>query len=278
VNRRMYRTKYQCWGAALLCILITTSVRAHDPIFAIGPHVLYKGGVEIAPQVDIDEKGSERGIDTSLQLTYGLTGDWAAGIETPYAFRKDGSEDSKGVGDVRLFTKYRFWRNDSLGAQETAAVLVKVKLDTGDENKTPPVGTGSTDTILGLTYGYESRKWYRWASIRYRRNGENDDRLRRGDKVLADLVGGIRLNQTGYLEPDTVWLLELNGEYGKRAELRGSNLPDTGGTELFLSPGIFWTKRNFAVKAGVQVPVFSDLRGSQDNSDYRARLILEWHL
>ncbi|GMQ89570.1 MAG: hypothetical protein BMS9Abin09_1072 [Gammaproteobacteria bacterium] len=78
--------------------------------------------------------------------------------------------------------------------------------------------------------------------------------------------------------PDTVWLLELNREYGQRAELRGSNLPDTGGTELFLSPGIFWTKRNFAVKAGVQVPVFSDLRGSQDNTDYRGRLILEWHL
>ena len=125
-----------------------------------------------------------------------------------------------------------------------------MKSDSGDENQTPALGTGTTDTILGLTYGYEGRKWYRWSSLRYRLNDENDAGLERGDKILFDLVGGIRPTLTKYLEPDTVWLLELNGEYGKRARLGGVALPDTGGTEWFLSPGIFWTKRNFAIKAG----------------------------
>ena len=129
-----------------------------------------------------------------------------------------------------------------------------------------------------MAYGYEGRKWYRWASLRYRHNGENDVGLRRGDKILFDLVGGIRPKLTGYLEPDTVWLLELNGEYGKRADLDGTELPNTGGTEWFLSPGIFWTKRNFAVKAGVQIPIASDLNGKQEETDYRAKLVLEWHL
>ena len=72
--------------------------------------------------------------------------------------------------------------------------------------------------------------------------------------------------------------MELNGEYGKCAELNGTELADTGGTEWFLSPGIFWTRRNFALKAGVQIPIASDLNGQQEESDYRARLILEWHL
>jgi len=265
-------------AAVLLAGFVAGPVQAHDPIFGIGPHVLYKGGVEVAPEVHTEKKGNERESELGLELTYGLTGDWAAGIDFPYRFTKDGSDDASGIGDVSLFTKYRFWRHDTLGAQETAAILAKIKFASGDEDKTPPVGSGSTDVILGLSYGYESRKWYRWASVRYRRNGENDNRLRRGDKVLVDLVGGIRPKLTGYLEPDTVWLLELNGEYGQRAEFRGSNLPDTGGTELFLSPGIFWTKRNFAVKAGVQIPIVSDLHGRQDNSDYRTRLILEWHL
>ncbi len=260
---------------ALVCV---SSAQAHDPVFGIGPHVLYKGGIEVAPDVHLAKKGSEREAELNLELTYGLTGDWAAGIDLPYRFSRDGTDDSSYIGDVGLFTKYRFWRSDTLGAQESAAILAKIKLPGRDENSTPPAGSGSTDGILGLSYGYESRKWYRWASIRYRRNGENDDGLRRGDKVLADLVLGIRPKPTGYLEPDTVWLLELNGEYGRRARLNGFDLSDTGGKELFLSPGIFWTKRNFAVKAGVQIPVVSKLHGRQDSSDYRSRLILEWHL
>jgi len=266
------------WGAALVALFISSPAWAHDPIFGIGPHVVYKGGVEIAPEVHTSKKGDERGTELGLELTYGITGDWAASIEVPYAWKKEGSETASGTGDVSLFTKYRFWRRDTLGVQESAAVLLKVRTDTGDDDSTPPVGTGSTDTILGLSYGFESRKWYRWAALRYRRNGENDADLRLGDKILFDLVGGIRPKQTGYLEPDTVWLLELNGEYSERAELNNAELSNTGGTEWFLSPGIFWTYRYFAVKAGVQIPIASNLNGNQDESDYRAKLVLEWHL
>ncbi len=262
----------------LLYLLASAPARAHDPIFGIGPHVLYKGGVEVAPQLQQHKNGNERETELSLELTYGLTGDWAAGIELPYAWKDDGSEKADGTGNLKLFTKYRFWRNDSLGAQESAAVLLKVKLDTGDNRSSPPLGSGTTDSLLGISYGYESRKWYRWASLRYRYNGENDAGLRAGGRVFFDLVGGIRPRPTSYLEPDTVWLLELNGEYGQRSELHGIDLSDTGGSEWFLSPGIFWTKRNFAVKAGVQVPIASNLNGNQEKSDYRIKVILEWHL
>ena len=211
-------------------------------------------------------------------MVYGLTGDWAVGVEVPHMRLDDGSANASGRGDIQLFTKVRFWRNDSLGAQESAAVLLKVKLDTASNDAGIALGTGTTDTILGLTYGYEGRKWYRWASIRYRLNGRNDVGLQRGRKVLFDLVGGIRFRPTGYLEADTVWLLELNGEYGDRADLNGMNLVNTGGTEWFVSPGIFWTKRNFAIKAGIQIRIASNLNGAQNESDVRASLTLEWHL
>jgi hypothetical protein len=75
-----------------------------------------------------------------------------------------------------------------------------------------------------------------------------------------------------------VWLLELNGEYSERNELNGNALANSGGNEVFVSPGVFWTLRNFAVKAGVQIPVLSRLNEDQQKTDYRARLILEWHL
>lgn len=270
--------KYLLTGLIVISTIMTSPVWAHDPIFGLGPHVLFKGGLEVAPEVHVSKRGSERESEFGVELTYGLTGDWAIGVELPYSKKEEAGMNSSGRGDASLFTKYRFWRHDTLGAQESMAILVKVKFDTAVDNKTPALGSGTRDTILGFAYGYEGRKWYRFASIRHRRNGKNDAGLRRGDKWLLDFVGGIRFKPTGYREPDTVWLLELNGEYGQRAKSNGVTLANTGGTEWFLSPGIFWTKRNFAIKAGVQIPIASDLNGRQEEFDYRAKLVFEWHL
>lgn len=243
---------------------------AHDPVFGLGPHVLFKGGVEIAPQVHISKAGKKEKTELDFELTYGLTGDWAAGIEIPYT----DTGSSSGQGDLSLFSKYRFWREDGPGVQQSISLAFKLKTDTGDSR----VSTGTTDGILGLSYGYESRRWYRWAAARYRFNGKNDAGLQRGDKVLIDLAGGIRMKRTSYREPDTVWILELNAESTQSAKLNGATSENTGGSELFVSPGIFWTKRNFAIKAGVQIPLLDDLTGNQPASDYRAKLVLEWHL
>lgn len=262
----------------LAACLWSVPVLAHDPIFGAGPHTLFKGGVEVAPSAHFEKAGDQNATETGVEITYGITGDWAVGIELPYMSVDEGSMSSSGRGDIKLFTKYRFWRNDTLGAQESASVLLKVDLDTADGAENPSLGTGTTDTIIGLTYGYEGRKWYRWVGIRYRLNGTNDAGLQRGQKVLFDLVGGMRFRPTGYLEPDTVWLLELNGEYGDRTDLNGTSISNTGGTELFISPGIFWTKRNFAIKAGIQIPIASNLNGAQDESDVRAKITFEWHL
>ena len=253
---------------------LSASALAHDPVFGLGPHVLFKEGVEIAPEARTGKAGDNRESEFGLELTYGLTGDWAAGISLPYERNSTGAGSQSGQGDAIIFTKYRFWREDSPGAQQSMSLALKLKTNTGDN----ATSTGTTDYITGLAYGYESRSWYRWAALRYRINGTDDAGLKRGDRMLFDLVGGYRPKLTGYREPDTVWLLELNGEFSQRAELGNITVANSGGSQWFVSPGIFWTLRNFAIKAGIQIPVASDLNGNQSEADYRARLILEWHL
>lgn len=274
----MIKPKTKLTALALFGGLFAASAQAHDPIFGMGPHVLYQGGIEVATELHDAKQGSEQETELGLELTYGITADWAAGIELPYAFKRDTGISASGLADVSAFTKYRFWRKDSLGLQESAAVMLKVKTPTGSTSTAPALGSGATDIIAGLAYGYEGRKWYRWTSLRYRQNGRNNAGLKRGDKILVDIVGGIRTKLTGYREPDTVWLLELNGEIGQQADNSGAAVPNTGGTEWFLSPGIFWTKRNMAIKAGVQIPIYSALNGTQAKSNYRAKAIVEWHL
>ncbi len=270
--------RYPICAVVLMGFITSTPVWAHDPIFGLGPHVVYQGGVEVSSQLEIAKQGRAKKTGLDLELTYGLTGDWAAGVDLPYAWKQNGEASANGPGDLAVFTKYRFWRRDSLGLQRSAAILLKILTPSGDASTMPALGTGAVDSILGLTYGYEGRKQYRWAAVRYRHNARNDTGFKRGDRVFFDLVGGIRPHPSNYLKPDTVWLLELNGEYGKRGDLNGLSLANTGGTEWFLSPGLFWTKRNFAVKAGVQIPIASHLNGNQSKTDYRAKLVFEWHL
>jgi len=263
---------------SLLLATSSLSILAHDPIFGIGPHVLYKGGIEAALETHLEKTGEEKEIEADLELVYGMTGDWAAGIELPYASKKDASDSSNGLADIQLFSKYRFWRQDSLGLQKSAAVMIAFNLNNGDDTASPKLGNGANDVISGLTYGYESIKWYHWASVRYRYNGENDAGFHVGNKTLIDFVVGWRPTPPEYKKTDTVWLLELNTEIGERSGLNGKQLLNSGGIESFLSPGIFWTLRNFAIKAGIQIPVYNDLNGSQDKSDFRAKASFEWHL
>ncbi len=253
---------------------LSASALAHDPVFGLGPHVLFKDGFEVAPEIHTGKAGNNRESELGVELTYGLSGDWAAGIELPYVRETDAIGSETGQGDITVFTKYRFWRKDSPGLQQSITAAFKLNTDTGDE----AVGSGTTDYIAGLAYGYESRSWYRWAALRYRINGTDDTGVKRSDRILFDLVGGYRPKLTGYREPDTVWLLELNGEFSQRAELGNITVANTGGSQWFVSPGIFWTLRNFAIKAGIQIPVASNLNGNQSEADYRVRLILEWHL
>jgi len=274
----MFLKKLKPMSTLLALGLVSSPVLAHDPIFGQGPHVLFKDGVEVATEFHSSKKGDELENEFGLELKYGITGDWAMGIELPYEIKAEGGTVSSGLGDSAVFTKYRFWRKDTKGLQESAAISLKIISDTGDSAKSPALGSGTTDSVVGLSYGYEGRTWYRWASVRHRQNGTTSAGLKRGSKTLVDFVVGIRPTLTSYTEPDMVYLLELNGELGERATLNGTTVANSGGDEWFISPGFMWTIKNFAVRGGVQLPVSSNLNGIQDKSDYRMKLSFEWHL
>lgn len=195
----------------------------------------------------------------------------------PLVHKSTTEGSATGLGDVTISTKYRFLRLDTPGLQRSLAALFSIKVPTGDTRNRPRRGSGSTDVAFGLAAGYEGRRWYAFAVARYRVNTEGAGDRKRGNKLFLDIVGGVRPVLTGYLEPDTVLLLEFNWESSDRDRLRGAALANTGGWELFLSPGIFWTYRNLAIKGGVQIPIAHALSGHQAKSDYRALVEIEFH-
>ncbi len=253
---------------------------AHEPIFTPGAHVHSKDGHEVALQYHRNRASgageNETEQELALEYEYGVTADWTVKAEVPLVDKKVNGDGSTGIGDIALGTKYRFLRVDSPGAQLSTTLMFQIKLPTGDDDRSPRLGSGSTDFVGGLLHGLETRRWYYNTAARYRLNSEGGGGLEKGDKVFLDIVGGVRPVLTKYKEPDTVLFLELNWENAERDSLNGGDVADTGGWELFLSPGIFWTYRVFAVTAGVQIPIAENLNGSQPTSDYRFKLTTKY--
>ncbi len=271
------------WIGALVAVGVVAATKpgaAHNPIFTPGPHVVYGGGLEVTVGYSRNRASGAGERETEqegeLELEYGLTADWTAEMELPFVDKDLNDSGSSGLGDIVLRSRYRFLRLDTPGVQRSAAILGQVKLPTGDDNSTPRLGSGSTDFVGGLLYGHESRRWYYNLAARVRLNTEGGGGLEKGDKQFLDIVGGVRPFLTGYLEPDAVVFLELNWENAGRDELNGADVADTGGWELFLSPGIFATYRNVALRTGVQIPIAHGLTGTQSESDYRFKFEIKY--
>ena len=60
-------TRYAAWIVSLFALLVGNTVWAHDPIFSIGPHGLFKGGVEVAVEVERAEVGDKDDSDYSAR-------------------------------------------------------------------------------------------------------------------------------------------------------------------------------------------------------------------
>lgn len=261
--------------AATAIVMNAVPAAAHGPIFSPGPETLYKDGVETHVEYHRSKKGGETENELGLGLGYGITQDWTVSAELPYAIVKEDGATNDGIGNIALETKYRFWRRDALGKQDSVSVFAKAILDTAKDTSDPALGSGANDLVLGLVYGQESLIWQRWASARYRFNGESDAGVERGNQISADAAIGWRAKVPDYYKTDTLWMVELNTEYTKSSQQNSATLTDTGGTEIFVSPGMIWAYRNVALKSGVQLPIYSNLNGTQSESDYRVKFSLD---
>ena len=260
---------------------VPTPLQAHGPVFSPAPETIFKGGTQLTVGVDT-ERAAGAGVEEKeykafLEAEYGITSDWEVGIVIPFTQKEENSLTASGLGDIAVDTKYQFWKRDVLGAQYKAAAFLQFELPIGDDDSRPRLGSGSTDVITGLATGYEGRRWYWFASGAYRMNTEGEGGLEKGDKQFLNIVGGVRPILSEYDEPDTVLMLELNWERAGRDELNGATLSNTGGWTLFLSPVVWLTYRQAALRGGVQIPISEPLNGNQPDTDYRTRVELVYH-
>jgi len=156
---------------------------------------------------------------------------------------------------------------------ETFRIAVKagVKFPTGDENATPALGSGSTDYFFSTVAGWIKNRIGIYLEGIYNVNTSHGG-LNFGNLFSYNLAFGYRLLPAvyeTYPEPQLNGFLEINGNTSAKSEINGVRNENTGGTTIFLSPGLQYVGgRRWLVETSLQIPVVNELNGRQLATDW----------
>jgi len=231
---------------------------AHDlEVFAV-PSVLVYG---------VTEKFALVGMIPWLDKNLGIK---TAGIE----------RGDEGFGDTTLLGRYQVFQSDRTGETLRTHVLAGLKVPTGQDDAGDPLGqlppplqlgSGSYDPIMGGVFTWQTLGWQADFDVVYKINTEANgfkfgNTLEHNASFQYRLLPG-ELPKEGI--PSFLYgVLGLNGLREERSEQNGRVIGDSGGTTLFISPGLQYVTQRWVAEISLQLPVIQELNGRQIKTDY----------
>ena len=223
----------------------------------------------------------------SAVVAYGITDNLTLSLKIPYTSQNNIREahsdepdeihqhgDARGMGDITILGQYRFLKLPS--RQFETSVLFGLKVPTGKTNDKDmhgerfeaehQPGSGSWDPILGIAATRRFGRISLDADLRYTLVTEGAQDTDLGDLMNYDLAFSYQV--PGKIPLDLV--MELNGEWKQKQEIRGSTDQNSGEHVLFLSPGIRAVlNRSLSAFFSIGFPLFQDMNGIQSETNYR---------
>lgn len=218
--------------------------------------------------------GNELKVWTAPAIfSYALVTDATLNLVIPYQRRHletpAGDFDADGIGDITLFGKYRFYRRDVPFGRDQLAFIGGLEFPSGSTTEgpglkaSPPLqlGSGGVDGLLGVAFGH-TRSWYNIEGAVQGKINSGAEDFRFGNVALYDLYLAYQTYPEWPTPPAQLnFSIELNGRTFANNEVDGKDV-DTGGTVLFISPGIqYIVNTNLLFETGVQVPIVTDFPG-----------------
>lgn len=198
--------------------------------------------------------------------------------------------NADGIGDLVLLGQHRFHRGP--GGLELAA-LGGVKTPTGETDERDrngerfdaefQPGSGSWDGLVGLAATQRRGAWSLDGNILYTAVSEGTQDTDLGDRFHYNFGVSYRAFGREAAEPhhhvpgaaphapgmSLDLVLEVNGEWHDKQEVDGDEDDNSGGTTVYLSPGLRLAAGEWSGFLSVGLPIVNDLNGIQAEPDYR---------
>lgn len=237
----------------------------------------------------------------SLSAGYGVTDNLMVALRLPYIRRENtkGGEldngvadvdihgDTEGIGDLSILGQYRFFQSGDRTL--LSSVIVGLELPTGEtdvednhgdrhEIEHQP-GSGSWDPSIGIALTRLFDPLVLDANITYTLATEGARRTTLNDQLNFNAALSYRVemekqhdhsHDEAHSHYKWDFIIELNGEWHSKIDVDGDKDPHSGGTLVYLSPGLRMTPvGDWSFSLSVGRPVVQDLNGKQHETDWR---------
>lgn len=283
---------------ALLPALLWSSHTLAAPITFNTALPVAKGEFVMREQIVVSQSGTDpsglgrdrNAVAAVTALGYGLSGEWALFGILPYrSISLDITPDSErvnrgssGFGDLSLFARYTAYQYNQLGRTFRIAPFAGIEAPTGSDNtsdalgRLPPAvqtGSGSWDYFGGVVLTYQTLQYQFDGQLSYRVNNEaNGFEAGNVTRLDGSLQYRIYPKQLGGGTPGFLYAVaEANLIHQQQNSFSGVDDANSGGTRLFLTPGIQYVTKRWIVEGAVQLPVVQNLNGAALENDYVVR-------
>ncbi|MEI6861155.1 MAG: hypothetical protein WCL04_02780 [Verrucomicrobiota bacterium] len=228
-----------------------------------------------------------------FDLDWNSGGAWGLSLSVPFHDRShrsivDGdtvasTSQASGVGDVRVSARYSF---TTPGRTRGVTLQLGLKLPTGRTDQTfatgpqagtpldraLQLGTGTTDLLANVTgFARPGPYWGWFAQAQAVRPLNTHDSFRPSPSLGVNL--GVRRLTNGWVTPQ----LQLNARWDGRESGANADTPNSGGTFVFLSPGLTVELGSRASAfAIVQLPVWQRVNGLQLEPNWLLSTGVRW--
>ena len=244
----------------------------------------------------------DRITSTSFSLSYGVSDNFSVNARLPYIKRENIREseiedgqpeahthgDSSGFGDLLVLGQYKVSNN----VKTDVSVQFGLKAPTGEtdvqdkdgvrfETEFQP-GSGSWDFLLGTAISKNINGFSYHANILYNKTTEGSQSTEIGDSLSYNAAITYRLglddehdhashDHSNQEATGVTWdlLIELNGETRAKNEMSGFKDDNSGGSIVFLSPGVRVSSGTLGGFISIGTPILENQNGKQTDIDTR---------
>lgn len=235
----------------------------------------------------------------SFGIAYGFTPRFTIGARIPYVSRSDIREgldlgpsevhhlgDSEGVGDMSLLAQVRL---TPASERPQFSLLLGVKLPTGETDERTrdgdlfevehQPGSGAVDPMLGAAWSFTHPMVLLDANLLGTISSEGEQQTNLGNLLQVNVATTWRLPHAGR-PVHARWhegrhshldlIVEVNGEWRSRMEIADVEQPNTGGSLIYLTPGLrYRSPQHWSLSGAIGIPLAQDLNGVQHETRLR---------
>ncbi len=175
-------------------------------------------------------------------------------VDRKIDFGSGATHRDTGFADIPLLAKYRFYQKDEPGKTTRWAAIGGLEVPTFDD----VFSSESFDPIIGIVWTHQRLDWWIDWDLLYKFNtagGTAGD-----DELRADFATSLTL-LSGESETLGPWSLYAIGEINAKYITDGS-------AQVFASPGIQLFTSRWVVEAGVQLPIYQDMKSPRLETDF----------